>query len=54
MREHELLTEKDFNEKESQEEGNTTYFYVVECGLSICKNCGRAESELEEPCDYEL
>lgn len=46
---HVLYTDKDFTVEEVQR-GNHLAKMVVEWGLSVCKICGAAECELENPC----
>jgi len=42
---HELFTDKD-----ARYLNTTQRLLIVDGGLAICKKCGKAESELTEPC----
>lgn len=44
---HKLYAEKDFNQAE-RDSRNALYVVVVEGGLDVCKQCGAAESELDD------
>jgi hypothetical protein len=46
---HDLYTEDDFSDEEIDSK-KTLAVQVVEYGLSICKKCGKGESELNQPC----
>lgn len=46
---HDLYTPADFTTEEL-DRLNSLAIAVVEGGLGVCKRCGKAEAELEEPC----
>lgn len=46
---HVLYDASDFTDEEYYS-GNTIAVLVIDGGLSVCKLCGAAESQLDEPC----
>lgn len=53
MSEHILYTADDFTQEEIERE-NILAVHAIDQGLSICKVCGKAESELRWSCDTKL
>jgi hypothetical protein len=47
---HTLYTSKDFTSEEVAVE-NVLAMAVIRDGISICKQCGKTEDELTEPCE---
>lgn len=49
---HVLYEASDFTDEE-YDSRNTLAVLVIDGGLSVCKLCGAAESQLDEPCKRE-